>query len=179
MHIFKFKTYILLIIKKILNKIQNKMKKGDKMKKTCEQLQIRELQDVLWFMQASCQLKEYQCMQLSQYFKQIAKHKFYCAMHLKEFTSNKVEALLREACERLEMDCSFAYQDCCLKEEKVLAITTYRQNLYMKMIEFLHDCVTQEQLTSYRCVKCGYEHDKLDEYCPICHSSQAYFMKQE
>lgn len=149
------------------------------MKNHCETLQLHELQDMLWFMQASQSLKEHSCVQLSNLFEQLANHKLKCAMHLQAFPSMNVESILREACHKLEMDYQIVYQDCDIEEVKSKAIQAHRKHLYLKLVDLLHDCVQQEKLTAYQCIHCGYQSDQLDEYCPICHSNQAYFMKQE
>lgn len=156
-----------------------KIERGTKMKKHCETLQLHELQDMLWFMQVSLKLKEQSCVQLADLFEKVADHKLKCAMHLQELPSMNVESILREACYKLESDYQMVYQGCDIDEKQEKAIQSHRKYLYLKLVDLLHDCVQQEKLEAYQCISCGYQSNQLDEYCPICHCNQAYFMKQD
>ena len=149
------------------------------MKNVYNSLQVSEMVDFLWLYQASEQLKRLQCNQLAELFEKFAYGKLHCAMHMSIFPYDSVELILSEAAKMFENDYQNVYVDCGISDQKQQAIQSHRKAIYLKLVDLLHDCVNQEELNSYCCIKCGYTSKHLDEYCPICHANQSYFMKQE
>lgn len=149
------------------------------MKKTYTKLQVHEMMDVLWFYQASLQLKKLHCNQLAHLFEQYSNHKLQCAMHLHELDDMNVEMILVEASKIYERDYQHVYCESGIDKKQEAAIRKIRKEMYLQCIDLLHDCVNQTPLKGYQCIQCGYRSSHLDEHCPICHNSQSYFMKQE